>query len=286
MKNFIKKHRKYIILLAVMLVLVGCKNVMGPDKQVLEKYIIRLGDGFPWGKEGYGWFDTLIVWPFAQLFNIVAKYTGAFWSIIIVTILIDIVKFFGTIKSTISQQKMTALTPEVNRIKDKYRGREDRQSKMQESMEIQRLYEKNNINMMGSMLPMFLQLPLILAVYQAVQRADLIIRGTILGHPFLGTPAQGFKEGNWVYITIFLVMFICQAASMFLPQYLQNRKKSKVQKGQAAGPNPQGMMIFSLGMITILGFTWNIGMSIYWGISAFTRLIQTLYVNWKYIDSK
>ena len=285
MKNNFKKYRKYLVLLAIMLVLVGCKNVM-QNGQVIEKYVIRLGDGFPWGKPDYGWFDTLIVWPFAQLFNIVAKYTGAFWSIIIVTILIDLVKFFTTINATVSQRKIQALTPEVNKIKEKYRARDDRQSKMQESVEIQRLYEKHNINMLGSMLPMFLQLPVILAVYQGVQRADLIIRGSFMGHDLLGTPKQGFATGNWVYITIFLIMFLAQAASMFLPQYLQERKRKKSNRNKASGPNTQGMMIFSLGMITFLGFTWNIGMSIYWAISAITRLIQSLYVNWKYIDSK
>lgn len=81
-------------------------------------------------------------------------------------------------------------------------------------------------------------------------------------------------------------MVIIQALSMFLPQYLQKRKNRYKNMGQAEGPNTQGMMVFSLGMITIFAFTWNIGMSVYWGITALTRLIQTLYINYKYVDKK
>lgn len=279
MKNFYKKHKKLLILAGLLVFLVGCKSVIDPEtRQVMEQYVIKLGDKFPWGKEGYGWFAIFIIWPIAQLFNIVASKTGAFWSLIIVTILIDAVKLPSTIKSTVQQQKMTALQPEVNRIKEKYRNRDDRQAQMMEAQEIQKLYEKNDINMLGSLLPTLLQLPIILAVFQAVQRADLIINGNFMGHDFAGTPKEGFLSGNKVYIVIYIVMVISQALSMFLPQYLQNRKNKHKPKTEQQGPNPQGMMIFSLGMITLLAFTWNIGMSVYWGISALTRLVSTLYV--------
>lgn len=282
-----KKYRKLLIVGLLLVFLVGCKSVIDPEtRQVMDQYIIRLGDPFPWGKEGYGWFAIFIIWPIAQLFNLVASKTGAFWSLIIVTILIDAVKLRSTINSTIQQQKMQALQPDVNRIKEKYRGRDDRQSQMQEATEIQRLYEKHEINMMGSLIPMLIQLPLLIAVFQAVQRADLIIHGSFMGHDFLGTPKEGFQTGNMVYITIYIFMVIFQALSMFLPQYLQNRKNKHKNQGRQEGPNPQGMMIFSLGMITLLAFTWNIGMSVYWGITALTRLLQTLYINHKFVDKK
>lgn len=284
-----KKYKKILILALFLVFLVGCRSVVDPDtKEVLEQFVIRLGDKWPWGQEGYGWFALFIIWPVAQLFNFVASYTGAFWSIIIVTIIIDLVKLRSTINSTIQQQKIQALQPDINRIKEKYkhRAKDDRQAQMQEAQEIQKLYEKNEINMFGSMIPMLIQLPLLLAVFQSVQRADLIIHGSFMGHNFSGTPQQGFAELNWVYITIYVVMVIIQALSMFLPQYLQKRKNRYKNMGQAEGPNTQGMMVFSLGMITIFAFTWNIGMSVYWGITALTRLIQTLYINYKYVDKK
>lgn len=287
MYKFIKKHKKVVILLGLLVFLVGCKSVIDPKtREVLEQYVIRLSDKFPFGKEGYGWFATFIVWPVAQMFNFVAKYTGAFWSLIIVTILIDLAKMPSTIKSTIQQQKMTALQPEVNRIKEKFRGRDDKQAKMLEATEIQKLYDKHEINMLGSLIPTFLQLPIILAVFQAVQRADLIINGEFLGQSLKGTPKEGFATGNVVYIGIFIGMTIAQIASTYLPIYLEKQKNKNRPKVAQEGPNSQGMMLFSVGMVVLLAFTWNIGMSVYWGISALTRLAQTLYVKYAHTDKK
>lgn len=287
MYKFIKKHKKVVILLGLLVFLVGCKSVIDPKtREVLEQYVIRLSDKFPFGKDGYGWFDTFIVWPVAQMFNFAAKYTGAFWSLIIVTILIDLAKMPSTIKSTIQQQKMTALQPEVNRIKEKFRGRDDKQAKMLEATEIQKLYDKHEINMLGSLIPTFLQLPIILAVFQAVQRADLIINGEFLGQSLKGTPKEGFATGNVVYIGIFIGMIIAQIASTYLPIYLEKQKNKNRPKVAQEGPNSQGMMLFSVGMVVLLAFTWNIGMSVYWGISALTRLAQTLYVKYAHTDKK
>ena len=131
-----KKYKKILILALFLVFLVGCRSVVDPDtKEVLEQFVIRLGDKWPWGQEGYGWFALFIIWPVAQLFNFVASYTGAFWSIIIVTIIIDLVKLRSTINSTIQQQKIQALQPDINRIKEKYkhRAKDDRQAQMQEA---------------------------------------------------------------------------------------------------------------------------------------------------------
>ncbi|HZJ86921.1 MAG TPA: YidC/Oxa1 family membrane protein insertase [Erysipelothrix sp.] len=287
MKNFIKKHKKLIGLAFLLVLLVGCKSVIDPEtREVMEQYVIRLGDKFPWGQEGYGWFAIFVIWPIAQLFNLVASKTGAFWSLIIVTILIDVVKLPSTINQTVQQQKMTELQPQMARIEEKYRGRDDQQSKMMKAQEMQRLYEKNDINMFGSIIPLFLQFPIILAVFQAVQRADLIINGSFMGHSFKGSPKDGFMSSplNKVYIGIYLGMVLFQALSMFLPQYLQKKNQPKRPQAQTDAPNPQGMMVFSLGMITLLAFTWNVGMSVYWGISALTRLLSMLYVQYFHTD--
>lgn len=287
MKNTYKKYRKYLVLALLLLVLVGCRNFNDANNNIMEQYIIRLGDAFPWGKEGEGWFSIFIVWPISQAFNFVGKYTGsAFISIIVVTILVNLLKLSVTIKSTIQQQKMQAMQPELNRVQEKYRGRTDEQAKMQQAAEMQKLYQKHGVNPLGSLVPMLLQFPIIIAMYQAVQRADYIIHGSILGQSFKGTPKQGFESGNVVYIVIFIVMILAQAASMFLPQYLQKRKQKNRKYDKPAGMNPQTMMYFSLAMISVFAYSWSVGMSLYWGVSALVQLVQTLFIQWKYVDNK
>ena len=177
-----KNYKKLGVLFLVLITLTGCTNVIDPEtKTVMEQYIIRLGDSWIWGKEG--WFASLFVWPLAQLVNFFAQYTGALLSIVIVTLLTRLVTLRGSIKSTVQQQKMQLMAPEQAKIEEKYRNRTDQQSKMAKATEIQKLYEKHNVNPMGAIGSMFIQLPIILAMYQAVTRAYAIINGTVLGQP-------------------------------------------------------------------------------------------------------
>lgn len=276
-----KKHKKILFLGIMLIVLTGCTNYIDPQtKQVMPEYIISWGDAWIWGTEG--WFASLIVWPLAQLLNLFAQYTGAFLSIVIVTILIRLLTLRSSIKSSIQQQKMQLIAPEQARIEEKYRGRDDQQSKMAKATEIQKLFQKHDINPMGAIGGQFLQLPIIFGMYQAVTRADMITNGSILGQTFEITPMQGMQQGNVVVILIFISMIIAQAASMFLPNYLTKRKMIKRPGQKSPANQAQTMMIGSLLMVVFFALNWNIGMSLYWMISALGMLGQTLFINHKY----
>ncbi|WZU01790.1 YidC/Oxa1 family membrane protein insertase [Erysipelothrix sp. D19-032] len=172
-------------------------------------------------------FGAIFVWPIAQLLNFFAQYVGALLSIVIVTLLIRLLTIRGSIKSTIQQQKMQLLGLEQAKIEEKYRNRTDQQSKMAKATEMQKLYQKHDIKPMSAIGGQLLQLPIMIAMYYAVTRADLIISGTVFGETLEKTPMQGFQEMNVVYITIFALMVIFQALSMFLPQYLAKQKLKK-----------------------------------------------------------
>lgn len=276
-----KNYKKLFLLMLILVTLTGCTNVIDPTtKKVMEQYIIKLGDSWIWGKEG--WFSALFVWPLAQLVNFFAQYTGAFLSIVIVTLIIRLLTIRGSIKATVQQQKMQLIGPEQAKIEEKYRGRTDQQSKMAKATELQKLYEKHEINPMGALGSTFIQLPIILAMYQAVTRAYSIITGSILGQPLEITPREGIATGNFVIIGIFVLMIIAQAASMFIPQYLA-KKKIKKYPNQKAVPNSANTMLYtSLAMIVFFALNMNVGMSLYWMISSLTQLGQTLYINHKY----
>ncbi|QIK69078.1 membrane protein insertase YidC [Erysipelothrix sp. HDW6C] len=279
-----KKHKKILLLGLLLILLTGCTSYIDPaTKQVYPESIIHLGDAWTWGVDS--WFGAIFVWPMAQILNFFAQYTGAFLSIVIVTVLIRLVTLRSSIKSTVQQQKMQLLGPDQARIEEKYRNRTDQQSKMAKATEMQKLFEKHDIKPMAALGGQFLQLPIMIAMYQAVTRADLIISGKILGESLERTPVQGFQEGNVVYIVIFALMVIFQALSMFLPQYLTKRKMKK-RPGDKPAANPgQSMMYMSLAMITFFALQWNIGMSLYWMISALAQLLQTLYINNKYANN-
>lgn len=276
------RNKKLIVLGLLLVVLAGCTSYINPETgRVYDDKIIFLGDAWIWGVEG--WFSAIFVWPIAQLLNFFAQHVGAFLSIVIVTLLIKLITLRFTVKSTIQQQKIQLIQPEVARLEEKYRGRTDQQSKMQKATETQKIYEKHGINPMAGIGGMFLQLPIMFAMYQAVVRANEIIEGTILGESLKITPLEGIKQLNIVIIIVYILMIIFQAASQFLPQYLAKRKlKKRPGTPKPAGPNTNVMLLASLAMIVFFALNWPVGMSLYWMVSSITQILQTLFIQWRY----
>ena len=56
---------------------------------------------------------------------------------------------------------MQMLQPELQKIQNKYAGKTDDRSRMMQAQEMQALYKKNNISPFGSILVMFIQLPIL-----------------------------------------------------------------------------------------------------------------------------
>ena len=113
------------------------------------------------------------------------------------------------IKSTESTQKMQLLQPEMERIQRKYAGRKDQASQMRQTAEIQALYKKHNISMFSSF-STFLTLPIMLAVWQAVQRVEILYSSTLFGLKLGITPMSAITKGEWAYIVIVALVGLTQ----------------------------------------------------------------------------
>ena len=236
-----------------------------------------------------GWFEGIVVWPIAKLLNIVGSKTDAGIAIITVTIFINLVIFILTRKSQESSQRMQEIQPEIQRIQDKYSGKNDQESQMKMYNETQALYKKYDIHPFGSMLVMFLQLPIMMGMYFATMRAATIINGTFLGVDLSGTAMDGFRYGRIVYIVIYVLMVICQLISIKLPQILKKfeEKKNPVKKHEYrkteenSSPNTMNMtMYMSTAMIAFLYISWPIAMSFYWLVSSLYRICQQLVLHY------
>lgn len=76
------------------------------------------------------------------------------------------------IPMTIKQQKFTKLsskmTPEINKINEKYKGKKDEASIQKQQLELQAVYEKYGASPTSGCLPMFLTLPIMFALYRVI----------------------------------------------------------------------------------------------------------------------
>lgn len=290
MKNFIKDNKRWFLFSVFLIIFItACTNYREADGTVLLENQIILGKTEYLDCISEGWFNVF-VWPIAQLINLVAKYSDAGMGIIVVTILLNFGIAAMSIKSQVGQQKMQLIQPEMQRIQAKYAGKTDQASRMRMATETQALYKKYDINPFGSIVTMFIQLPIIFAVYHAVMRANAVNTGTFLGINLMKTPMEGIASMNWAIITIFVLMAITQFLSMKLPQILQKRRKAKLKIKTKDYANPKNkkndnlmgsmntFLYVNLAVVILFAINWPIGMSFYWLVSSFTRIIQNIVI--------
>ena len=83
-------------------------------------------------------------------------------------IIIEIVLLPFGIKQQKTSIKQAKLRPKEMAIRKKYAGRDDQPTKQKMTQEIQELYQKEGYNPMGGCLPMLVQFPIIIVLYQIV----------------------------------------------------------------------------------------------------------------------
>lgn len=297
MMKQIKKHKLLLMSLALLVFLTACRAITDQKGQVFEQFILKLDTPFSvaWND---GLFTAFLVYPISLLLNYLAsiEFIGAGGSIIIVTLLFNALLTPSMIKQQIMTQKQQIIQPELNRITAKYEGKTDQQSMLRKNQEMQALFAKHQINPLGSLLPLFLQMPLLFAMYGAIQRSYNLINGSFFGIRLNTSPSVGVNQPNgYIYIIILVFMIITNIVSFKLPQYLTKLKKrqegikDKAYANVNSGPNPEKslntMMYVMLAMTSWFGWSWPVGMALYWGVGSLARIAQSLYI-YKYHSLK
>ena len=90
------------------------------------------------------------------------------WALLLFAIFIEIILLPFGIKQQKNSIKQAKLRPKEMAIRKKYAGRDDRPTQQKMSMEIQELYQKEGYNPMGGCLPLLIQFPIIIALYNIV----------------------------------------------------------------------------------------------------------------------
>ena len=86
--------------------------------------------------------------------------------ILLISIIIYFMLYPLTLRSMLSMKKMQAIQPKIATLREKYK---DNPQKL--NIELLELYKKNQINPMGGCLPMLLQTPVFIGLYQVLWRA-------------------------------------------------------------------------------------------------------------------
>jgi YidC/Oxa1 family membrane protein insertase len=102
-----------------------------------------------------------------RVLNFFHAITGSWGiAILLLTLLVKVLLHPLTYKQTVNMQKMQEIQPKLQALKERYK---DNPEQMQ--AETMRLWQEHNVNPVGGCLPMFLQIPVFIALYGCIQGA-------------------------------------------------------------------------------------------------------------------
>jgi len=222
---------------------------------------------------GYeGIWTTLFVKPLAliiiKLGNLVKNYGLA---VIILTLLIRLIMYPITKKTAMQSENMKKAQPEMDRLEKKYKGKESQEDQMRKAQEMMAIYQKYQINPVSGCLLAFIQLPLLFAFLEAIQRTPAIFESTFLGLQMSTTTLVGIQNGNYIYI-LFIILIL-------VTTYLSFRKTLKDQPATAA--QMKYTIYIMLGIIFIGSLTLPTALGIYWITSSTFTILQNMWVERK-----
>ena len=90
-------------------------------------------------------------------------------AIIIFTLVARILLTPLQLSSQRTSRGMSKIQPELAKIQNKYKGRKDQESQMKQSQEMQALYKKYKINPFAGCLPLLIQFPLIMGLFNVLR---------------------------------------------------------------------------------------------------------------------
>ena len=215
-----------------------------------------------------GWFDFLArpaLWLLKTLYHFIGNYGLA---IIVITILQKIVFWPLTYKSIKSMQAMQSLQPKVQAIQERYKN--NPQKKQEETMA---LYKKQGVNPMGGCLPMLIQIPIFVALYNALSSSVEMWQAHFLWIHDLTQPDSLFRLTLWggQEYNVGNLLGILMGASMWLQQKMSPT---------GGDPRQAQMMLWMMPILfTFMFWSFPSGLVLYWFVNNLLQIGQQWLIN-------
>ncbi len=257
---------------------------VGPrNEKDLRKYAVAENNA--WNLSGYrltdalqssgflGWLETILKWGLEFINKIVHNW-GV--SIIILTIILKIILFPVTLKSSMGTLKMQELQPKLSAVQAKYK---DNPQKMQ--AETAKIYQAAGYNPMSGCLPMVFQMLCLFAMYNLFNnyfefRGASFIKGWI----------DDLSAGDSVYQLNFALPLFGNHIRILPVVYLLSQLfygKITQMGGTMQSATSSGQMKFMTYVLPIVFFFlfYNApsGLILFWTISNVIQMVQQLIIN-------
>ena len=193
-------------------------------------------------------------------------------AIILSCLLIRLVLYPVTRKTAMQSEKMKEIQPQLDKLQKKYQNKTSEEDQKRQAEEMMMLYQKYKINPVSSCLLSFVQIPLLFAFLEAINRTPVIFENTFLGLDMGTTISHGIISSDWWMYLIFLILILGTS-------YLSFRKTLKDQTGMAT--QMKGTIYFMLAMIVVASFSLPVALGLYWIAGSLFTVMQNLIVERK-----
>ncbi len=202
-------------------------------------------------------------------------------AIIVLTVIVKLILLLPSAQSIRSQKALQAIQPEIDALKQKY-GK-DKEGMARELMGV---YKRNKVNPLSSCLPVLIQLPFLIAVYQAF-RAGLASTqelGALL-YPFVTQPLVIHTTFLW-FLDLAkpsIVLAICAGIAQFFQAKMLMTRRAPIKVPGAKDEDMTAMinkqMLYMMPVMTvIIGIKLPGGLSLYWLITTLLTVVQQVYI--------
>ncbi len=222
-----------------------------------------------------GLWATILIKPLAFVILFFGNLVNSFGlGLIITSLVIRLLLYPITRKTAMQSEYMKKAQPEMERIEKKYanKNQEDKEVMMQKSQEMLMVYKKYNINPISGCLLAFLQLPLLIAFLEAINRVPAIFEEKFLGLHLGTTPQVGLFSGNYLYIIITIIVALTTYFSFRATTKDQISTSKEMEKQQKMMTN-----MFTI-MIIVMSFFMTTALNIYWATTNLFTIFQNIIV--------
>ena len=205
-----------------------------------------------------GIWERYIVYNFARVIQFLS-FGNPGVGIILFTLLVRIILFPLMNYQNKSMKKTQELQPKIKELQEQYSSKDpDTVRKLQE--EQQRLYDEHGVNPFAGCLPLLVQMPILMAVWQAISRVPSLTEGQFL----------------WLELGKIDPTYILPVLAAILT-FISTKLASMNQL--EANPSMKVMNYMMPAMILLMGVRLASGLSLYWVISNAFQVVQTLIIN-------
>lgn len=256
------------------------------------------------------WFDTLlspimvvVAWIMVGVHDLLTalgmpEASGATWalSIVALVIVIRVLLIPLFVRQIRAARAMQMLSPELQAIQKKYKGRTDPASREAMTRETMALYQKHGTNPFSSCLPILAQSPIFFALFRVLNNLGRIASGDfptvgpmdqetarqaenaeIFGAPI---SAWFFQEGATSQVKIVTVaLIVAMSVTTFTTQKQLTQKNMPASAMQGPMAQQQKLLLYMLPIVfAVSGVNFPIGVLIYWTTTNLWSMGQQFYV--------